>query len=132
MIRDQVALTDGAAALQPHMQTAFPPATLGLDIIHASEYRWDAANALWGETHPQRTGWVRQHLHELLAGHPERVITALEQVAADPTTTGVQREALRRTSGTIGAINRIWPMISTWRTAGPLARAWSKGHVGSW
>ena len=48
-----------------------------LDIIHATEYLWDTANALLGETHPQRSAWVRAYLEPLLAGQTDAVITAL-------------------------------------------------------
>jgi len=51
-IHDRVALTDGAEALQQQMTSHLPGYTLVLDIIHASEYLWDTANALLGETNP--------------------------------------------------------------------------------
>jgi len=44
-IHDHVALTDGAEALQKRIETHFPQHTLVLDIIHATDYLWDAANA---------------------------------------------------------------------------------------
>ena len=54
-IIDRVALTDGAPALQDRMRAALPEHTLVLDIIHAVECLWSAANALLGERHPERT-----------------------------------------------------------------------------
>ena len=75
-IRDRVALTDGAVALQDQMRAALPGYTLVLDIIHAVEYLWDAANAILGERHPERTAWVRGHLLALLRGQTDEVITA--------------------------------------------------------
>jgi hypothetical protein len=98
-IQERVALTDGAEALQEQLGTHFPEHTLVLDIIHATEYLWDAANALLGETHPQRVAWVRAYLEALLAGQTDAVITALEAEGKDPTWTGTQRQAVRRTAG---------------------------------
>ena len=48
------------------MRAALPGHTLVLDIIHAVEYLWDAANAVLGERHPERTTWVRGYLLALL------------------------------------------------------------------
>ena len=54
-ITQRVALTDGADALQRAMLTLLPAYTLVLDIIHAIEYLWAAANGRLGERHPDRT-----------------------------------------------------------------------------
>jgi hypothetical protein len=98
-IRQRVALTDGAEALQQQMLAHLPGYTLVLDIIHATEYLWDAANALLGERHPERTPWLRGHLLQLLRGQPAAVITALEVAAAAPALTTTQRQALLRAAG---------------------------------
>jgi hypothetical protein len=98
-IQQRVALTDGAEALQQQLVRHLPEYTLVLDIIHATEYLWDTANALLGETHPQRLAWVRAYLEALLAGQTDAVITALEAEGKDPTCTGAQRQAVRRTVG---------------------------------
>jgi hypothetical protein len=98
-IQQRVALTDGAEALQQQLVTHVPGFTLVLDIIHAVEYLWAAANALLGETHPQRLAWVRASLEALLAGQTDAVITALEAEAKDPTCTATQRQAVQRTVG---------------------------------
>jgi len=98
-LQQRVALTDGAEALQQQLLSHFPEHTLVLDIIHATEYLWDTANALLGETHPQRVVWVRAYLEALLAGETDAVITALEAEGKDPTWTGTQRQAVRRTVG---------------------------------
>ena len=50
-IRQRVALTDRDDALQRQVGDTLPTFQLVLDIIHASEYLWDTANALWGEPH---------------------------------------------------------------------------------
>jgi hypothetical protein len=98
-IEHRVALTDGAEALQEQVQTHFPQHTLVLDIIHATEYLWDTANALLGETHPQRMAWVRAYLEPLLAGQSDAVITALEAEGKDPTCTVLQGQVVQRTVG---------------------------------
>jgi len=46
-IAHRVALTDGAEALQKQIEAHFPQHTLVLDIIHATDYLRDAANALF-------------------------------------------------------------------------------------
>jgi hypothetical protein len=98
-IQHRVALTDGAEALQQQMTARLPGYTLVLDIIHATEYLWDAANALLGERHPQRTAWMRRHLAPLLAGQGAAVIAALEQAAAEPPLPATPRQALLRAAG---------------------------------
>ncbi len=98
-IQERVALTDGAEALQQQIATHFPRHTLVLDIIHATDYLWNAANALRGETHPDRLAWIRTHLEQLLAGDTPAVITALEAAAQDPARTATQRKALLGTAG---------------------------------
>src|SRR3712207_4643133 len=95
----RVALSDGAEALQAQLTRHLPGYTLVLDIIHAAEYLWDAANALLGERHPERTAWMRRHLSQLLTGQTAAVITALEEAAADPARTATPRQALLRTVG---------------------------------
>lgn len=96
-IRDRVALTDGAAALQDKLRAALPDYTLVLDIIHAVEYLWDAANAALGERHPERTAWVRTHLLTLLQGRTGVVVASLEAVAAESTRSAGQQTAIART-----------------------------------
>jgi hypothetical protein len=98
-LQHRVALSDGAEALQQQLLTHLPQPTLVLDIIHATAYLWDTANALLGETHPHRTVWVRHYLELLVAGQADAVITALEEEANDPSWTAAQRQAVRRTVG---------------------------------
>lgn len=98
-IQERVALTDGANALQERMRAQFPTHTLVLDIIHAADYLWDAATALWGETHPARPAWVRAGLEQVLSGQTADVIAALEQTAEEKGRTATQCVALHRTAG---------------------------------
>ena len=98
-IQDRVALTDGAAPLQEQMQIQLPDYTLVLDIIHATEYLWDSATALVGESSPERTPWVRRHLEQILSGQTAAVITALAKEADQPDRTATQVVVLRKTIG---------------------------------
>ena len=120
-IQHRVALTDGAEALQAQMLEHLPGYTLVLDIIHATEYLWDAANALLGERHPGRTAWMRRHLTQVLTGQTEALITTLEQAAAEPGRTAAQQQALRRT---VGYYRRNLPYM---RYDEYLARGWPIG-----
>jgi len=98
-IRQRAALTDGAEALQDRVLSRFPGFELILDIIHVLEYLWDAANALLGETHPNRTAWVKEQLLLILSGKTTTVIQTLESLVQDPTTSDAQREVLNTTIG---------------------------------
>jgi hypothetical protein len=120
-IAHRVALSDGAPALQQRLQTHLPTFTLVLDIIHASEYLWEAANALLGERHPARTAWLRRHLEQVLQGQTVAVIAALEQAAADPARTPSQRAVVQKT---IGYYRRNLPYM---RYDEYLARGWPIG-----
>jgi hypothetical protein len=98
-IQHRVALTDGAEPLQTRMIELPSRFTLVLDIIHAIEYLWDAANALLGETHPQRTDWVRERLLHILSGQTLAVIQGLEKAMTDTSLSPAQRETLKTTVG---------------------------------
>jgi len=98
-IRHRVALTDGDDALQRRVSNKLSTFTLVLDIIHASEYLWDAANALLGETHPDRTAWVEKHLLCLLSGKTTDVIQTLEREVQNPAISSSQRKAVNTTIG---------------------------------
>jgi hypothetical protein len=98
-IQHRAALTDGAEALQDRILALFPGFVLVLDIMHALEYLWDAANALLGETHSDRSAWVKGHLLSILSGQTENVIQALEAQVQDPSLTDAQRQALNTTIG---------------------------------
>jgi hypothetical protein len=98
-IQERVALTDGAEALQTQVQAHFPAHTLVLDIIHASEYLWDVANALLGECHPGRKAWVRTRLEHLVSGATATVIADLEATAQEPDWTETHRKVVLKTVG---------------------------------
>lgn len=98
-IVDRVALTDGAVALQQRVEAQFPEFTLVLDIIHAVEYLWKAANALLGERHAKREHWVGQHLEALLSGRLAQVIADLEDLLASRRLSSSRRQVVETTIG---------------------------------
>ncbi|MDZ4680912.1 MAG: ISKra4 family transposase [Saprospiraceae bacterium] len=51
-----------------------------LDIIHVSEYVWDAATAIFGEKSRCRSPWVEEMLTDLLNSKVTKVISDLEQI----------------------------------------------------
>ncbi len=120
-IVDRVALTDGAHALQDQMRAALPEHTLVLDIIHAVEHLWIAANAWLGERHPDRTTWVRDHLLALLRGQVDAVVAALSSTATEPQLSATRREAI---ADTIAYYRRNAPYM---RYDQYLARGWPIG-----
>jgi hypothetical protein len=120
-IRHRVALTDGAEPLQRQVRDRLSRFTLVLDIIHAVEYVWDAANALLGETNPHRTFWVKQQLLQILAGRASVVIQTLESGAQDPALSASQCQALHTT---IGYYRRNLPYM---RYDAYLAQGWPIG-----
>jgi hypothetical protein len=120
-IKHRVALTDGAEPFQGKILDFFSRFTLILDIIHASEYLWNVANTLLGETHPDRTAWVKKHLLCILSGQTETVIQTLEGCCQDPDISSAQRKALK---STIGYYRRNLPYMRYDRY---LARGWPIG-----
>jgi hypothetical protein len=98
-IEQRLALTDGADALQRALYDALPDYPLVLDIIHALEHLWEAANGLLGERHPDRTTWVRDRLARLLNGEAITVAADPRTLAAAPATSAAARALLTRTAG---------------------------------
>lgn len=98
-IQHRVALTDGAEPLQRQVNDRLSTFTLVLDIIHAIEYLWQAANALLGETNPDRMTWVEEHLLLILTGRTTEVIQALQERVQDPSLSTSQRQAVQSTLG---------------------------------
>jgi hypothetical protein len=120
-IQPRVARTAGAEAWPPQLVTSVPESTWILAIIHAPASLWDAANALLGETHPQRLAWVRASLEARLAGQPAAVITALEAKGKDPTGPLTPPQAIQRT---VGSYRRNRPYR---RDHESLAHGWPMG-----
>jgi hypothetical protein len=131
-IQHRVALTDGAEALQPPVVPHWPEHTLGLEIIHATEYLWGTANCLLGAIQPHRTVWVRSSLEPRVAGQTEAVLAALEAEADDPTDTATQRRAVRRPVGYYRRHRSYMRETSTWPRAGRWGRESATAPVGLW
>lgn len=98
-IKQRVALTDGAKPLQDRFTEHFPSYTLVLDIIHAAEYIWDAANAFLGEKHAERTKWVGENLLEILSGKTEAVIATLESILENTSLSKAREKPIRTAIG---------------------------------
>jgi hypothetical protein len=132
-IQQRVALTDGAEALQQQVMAHFPAHTLILDVMHATAYVWDTANALLGETHQQRTArgsaptWSRCWPAKL--GPLSRPWPLKGRTVRGRAHNG--RRCSRRWATTDGT-GRTCATTSTWRMAGRLGRAWWKWRVGTW
>lgn len=117
-IQQHVALCDGCAALQTRSTHYFPAFTQVLDFIHANEYLWDVANALFGEDDQQRLPWMHTHTRQLLSGETRAVIDELRVLAADAATTAGQRKQLAKTA------NYFERNLSYMDYAAYLARGW--------
>jgi len=74
-----VVLGDGAHWIWNIAATHFPQAIQIVDWYHASEYVWQAARAIWGETSPERRVWATAQLNVLWAGKVAEVLAELEQ-----------------------------------------------------
>jgi len=98
-VQHRVALTDGAEALQNRVVDKLPGFELILDIIHVSDYLWDAAYALLGEKNPERTAWIGEHLLQILSGKTDEVIQTLEDESREEALSSTQKEALNKTIG---------------------------------
>lgn len=72
-----VALTDGNRGLKNRVKQDLPQFTLIVDIIHVTEYLWEAANTLLGETHPLREVWMQDALRCLLEDELDRLLNHL-------------------------------------------------------
>jgi len=95
-IRERVALTDGAIALQKQMLDNLTDFTLILDIIHVNEYLWEAGTALYGETDPHRAEWVEEQMLDILSSRSNRVIRRLEEKAATMSPNSQAAKTLQR------------------------------------
>lgn len=95
-IQYRVALCDGDRALQTRLREYLPEFTLILDFIHAYEYLWKVAGALFDETDPDRLSWVQQQTHLLLTSHTAELIADLRQLAQEEKRTPYQQKVLQK------------------------------------
>lgn len=99
-IRHTIALCDGCAPLQTRLSKYFPDFIQILDFIHANEYLWKVANALFGETDERRWAWMKQHTLQLLSGNTKRLIAEFRRLAKQPVATAPRRRKTRKTART--------------------------------
>ena len=95
-ILHRVALCDGDWHLQAQLQQHLPGFTLVLDFIHAYEYLWKAANALYGQDHPDRLAWVTTQTRCLLSSQTADLIATVRRLAAAPERSSPQRKVLEK------------------------------------
>lgn len=70
------------------------PVTLVLDVIHAIEYVWKAAWALYDKGDRAAEAWVRDKLRRLLDGKVSTVAAGIRRTATKRGLTGTKREAV--------------------------------------
>lgn len=97
-IQHQIALCDGCSSLQTRIAKYFPDFIQILDFIHANEYLWKVANALFGETNDQRFEWMKTHTLLLLSGKTKRLIAAFRLLAKQPKINKRKRAQLLQTA----------------------------------
>jgi hypothetical protein len=71
---------DGARWIARITDTNFPHAQQIIDWMHGTEHLWAMGNAVFGETTPKTSQWVKQRKAELWAGNVEAVIVALKSL----------------------------------------------------
>ena len=93
-IQHQVMLCDGDKSLQAHLQKRFSDHTLILDFIHAYEYLWQVATALYGQDDPARLPWVLERTRRLLMGQALSLTADFRQLAQEKGRSASQRKTL--------------------------------------
>jgi len=97
-IQHKIALCDGCPSLQKRIAKYFSDLVQVLDFIHANEYLWKVANALFGETNDQRFDWMRSHTLQLLSGKTKRLIAEFRSLARQPKISKRKRAQLLTTA----------------------------------
>lgn len=70
-----------------------------LDIIHVTEYIWDAGNALFNENFESLPLWVYEKLVDILNGKVEKVIKELKEKIEEENLKGNRKSQIERTIG---------------------------------
>jgi hypothetical protein len=68
-----------------------------LDIIHVTEYLWDAGHAFFSEKSPELPGWIYEKLVEILKGNVSKVIKELKQKITQERLKGNKRKQVQKT-----------------------------------
>ncbi|HLB48527.1 MAG TPA: hypothetical protein VJL59_16090 [Anaerolineales bacterium] len=85
--------------MQEQMRRHLPDFTLVLDIIRVLEHPWRVGTALYGETDPGRSEWVRTQPLDILPSRAEAFIAGLEDKASRLSPTSQAARALQRVAG---------------------------------
>jgi hypothetical protein len=73
--------------------------TIVMDIIHVSEYLWDASTAFHDEGNPQREEWVAERLLNVLRGKAAHVAAGMRRSATLRVLSDKQREPVDKAAG---------------------------------
>jgi hypothetical protein len=95
-IQHRVMLCDGDKSLQRHLTQRFSDFTLILDFIHAYEYLWQVASALYGQDSSERQSWVLEQTRILLKGQAHSLTNHFRQLAQEKGRTASQRQILQK------------------------------------
>jgi hypothetical protein len=95
-IQHRVMLCDGDKSLQAHLKQRFSDSTLILDFIHAYEYLWQVASALYGQDSPERQDWVLTQTRALLEGQAGTLAANFRQMAEEKSRSASQRKILQK------------------------------------
>ncbi len=68
-----------------------------LDIVHTSEYTWDAATAIFGEKSPNKQPWVEGVLRDLLESKTDKVIKDLKNIVEKGNLSQNKKEQVQKT-----------------------------------
>jgi hypothetical protein len=73
-------LTDGDEDLERYVGELFPEAVHTLDVMHATEYLWEASACVYREGSKARRGWAEELTDKLYEGKIQEIIAELESV----------------------------------------------------
>jgi len=76
-----IALTDGQGSLQRRVDERFPDYVRILDLIHAIQYLWKAADAQFGKGNKTGWLWVYDAVLRMLQGQTSQIIAELDEWA---------------------------------------------------
>lgn len=96
-------LVDGAAYLENGIKKEFEKrgwttrvTDSCLDIVHVTEYLWDASTAMYGEESPKRVSWVKEALKKTINSNIKLVIKELEKKINDKQQSEFTKKRLQR------------------------------------
>ena len=78
-IEYRITLMDGGEALQRRVDEQFPDYVRVLDLIHAIQYLWKAADAQFGKGSKKAWNWVYDAVLRMLRGETDQIIAELDE-----------------------------------------------------